>query len=324
MLASEMSSEPRAAARTFTDADQLSATLRSGQGKYRILGRGVFRAESTIVALGRVTIQCARESLARVAYHAMEAGKVGVLGWPAGGALPVVRGMRMRSGELLSLGADMESYHRTSGGNDYVSLLVDADELRRASIDLTGREMGLASGEVRRPSSRALAALQALIGDARRVARVAPEIFEAEEVRRSLEQSLLRALIGCLEDGAQRSETATNARRAQIMSRFEAVAEANAARPIHVLELCRRVGVAERTLRKCCQEHLGMSPHQYLLRRRIHLARNALLRGDPNAATVTSIATSHGFWELGRFAAHYRAMFGEPPSATLRRRAEFA
>lgn len=324
MLAAHMSSEPRVAARTFTDADQLLATLRSGQGKYKVLGRGVFRAESTIVELGRVTIQCAHETLARVAYHAMQPDKVGVLGWPAGGALPVVRGTRMRAGDLMSLGANMESYHRTSGTNDYVSLLLDADELRRVSIDLTGRELGIASGEVLRPSSRALAALQSLIEDARRVAHVAPEVFEADEARRALEQSLLHALIGCLEDGAQRSEPATSARRAQIMARFEAVVEANAARPMHLGELCRHLGVPERTLRKCCQEHLGMSPHRYLLRRRIHLARKALLRGNPNASTVTSIATSHGFWELGRFAVVYRAMFGELPSATLRRPAEFA
>ena len=81
----------------------------------------------------------------------------------------------------------------------------------------------------------------------------------------------------------------------------------------------------ERTLRKCTQQHLGMSPHQYLVLRRIHLARRALLRGDPGDATVTSIATNHGFWELGRFAVVYRSLFGESPSATLRRQqAEFA
>ncbi len=85
------------------------------------------------------------------------------------------------------------------------------------------------------------------------------------------------------------------------------------------------IGVPERTLRKCCQQHLGMSPHQYLLRRRIHLARRALVQGDPTSESVTSIATKHGFWELGRFAALYRSAFGEAPSATLRRQqAEFA
>ena len=51
----------------------------------------------------------------------------------------------------------------------------------------------------------------------------------------------------------------------------------------------------------------------------MHLARRALMLADPAAATVTAIATEHGFWELGRFSVEYRAPFGESPSASLHR-----
>jgi AraC family ethanolamine operon transcriptional activator len=51
----------------------------------------------------------------------------------------------------------------------------------------------------------------------------------------------------------------------------------------------------------------------------MNLARRALNRADAGKTTVTTIATAHGFGELGRFAVQYRKLFGERPSATLRR-----
>ena len=62
-----------------------------------------------------------------------------------------------------------------------------------------------------------------------------------------------------------------------------------------------------------------MSPKRYLLLRRMGLARRALSHANPDATSVTAIGTRYGFWELGRFAVEYQALFGEPPSATLRR-----
>jgi AraC-like DNA-binding protein len=51
----------------------------------------------------------------------------------------------------------------------------------------------------------------------------------------------------------------------------------------------------------------------------MHLARRALRDAHSASTTVTEIATAHGFWELGRFAVEYRAVFEELPSTTLRR-----
>jgi AraC-like DNA-binding protein len=48
------------------------------------------------------------------------------------------------------------------------------------------------------------------------------------------------------------------------------------------------------------------------------LGHRALWRGGPDAS-VSEVARRYGFRHLGRFAASYRALFGELPSATLRR-----
>jgi AraC-like DNA-binding protein len=90
-------------------------------------------------------------------------------------------------------------------------------------------------------------------------------------------------------------------------------------RMLSLVDVCARIGVAERTLRACCHDFLGLGPSRYLMLRRMSLARLALRTGDPAATRVTDIALSYGFAELGRFAVAYKALFGESPSATLRR-----
>ena len=104
-----------------------------------------------------------------------------------------------------------------------------------------------------------------------------------------------------------------------IMRRFRRVVEENPDQPLYVPELCKVIGVSERTLRVCCQEQLRLGPKRYLLLRRLHLARQALRTRSADATTVTEIATRYGFWHFGRFAGEYQSLFGEPPSSTLHR-----
>ena len=45
----------------------------------------------------------------------------------------------------------------------------------------------------------------------------------------------------------------------------------------------------------------------------------ALRSENPGAATVAEVARQYGVRHLGRFAANYRALYGELPSTTFRR-----
>jgi transcriptional regulator GlxA family with amidase domain len=101
------------------------------------------------------------------------------------------------------------------------------------------------------------------------------------------------------------------------MRRFRNVVEENPEEPLYIPDICRAIRVSERTLRICCHEHLGMGPKRYLVLRRMNLVRRTLRQSAPDATSVTDTATRYGFWQLGRFAVEYQALFGEAPSATL-------
>ena len=63
-----------------------------------------------------------------------------------------------------------------------------------------------------------------------------------------------------------------------------------------------------------------MSPSSYLRLRRLQQMNRALRSGNQDAAGVAEIARRYGVRDLGRFAVSYRALYGELPSDTLRRR----
>jgi len=62
-----------------------------------------------------------------------------------------------------------------------------------------------------------------------------------------------------------------------------------------------------------------MSPSGYLRLHRMQQVHRALRSGNPDAASVEEVARRCGVRDLGRFAAKYRGLYGELPSANLRR-----
>lgn len=64
---------------------------------------------------------------------------------------------------------------------------------------------------------------------------------------------------------------------------------------------------------------VGLPPGSYFRLKRMSLARQALLRGEPARCLVKQVALEFGFNHLGRFSDVYRRLYGEYPSETLRR-----
>jgi AraC-like DNA-binding protein len=155
-----------------------------------------------------------------------------------------------------------------------------------------------------------------------RLAEARRKIAKFPEVARALEQEMLHAIVHCVAGGHDAGETLNaRSRHAAVMVRFEDTLNKLAYEydEPSMSRLCGEIGVAERTLRICCAEFLGISPKRYFLLRRLNKARTALQRANPSTTSVAEIARHLQFHEPGRFAVTYRTTFGESPSVTLYR-----
>src|SRR5262249_6874935 len=109
----------------------------------------------------------------------------------------------------------------------------------------------------------------------------------------------------------------TTRRYRQIVDRFEEVARAHLGEPRTVPDICATLAVGQRTLARAVRAVRGTTPARHLHGLALAEARAALQ--DPATTSVRQVAVRCGFREFGRFAADYRAAFGENPSETLRR-----
>jgi len=136
--------------------------------------------------------------------------------------------------------------------------------------------------------------------------------------RATLERSLLDAFARAV-TSADPAATQDRAKlpATRLVRQCEEYLESHLHLPVYIAELCTLTGASERTLRNAFHTVYGVGPTRYLVQRRLAMARHALKHAQPGD-TVTAIATRNGLWDLGRFAADYRTLYGEPPSATLR------
>lgn len=111
-----------------------------------------------------------------------------------------------------------------------------------------------------------------------------------------------------------RPKTAT---RRKALQRGREFIEANIREPLTISEICKAIGVCDRTLEYAFKEYFGVSPKFYLNARRLHLLRSEL-RSATRETQVVDVANDLGFWHMGKLAADYRKLFGELPSSTLR------
>jgi AraC-like DNA-binding protein len=306
--------------RVLTIDDPLQCRTAFAGGDVEILptAKGIFQADITQVGLNRLRMSRFKLSLPQVSAVALDPRRTMISFLTEAGSLRYC-GTKISPGDIVINKPDA-AHHVAESGLSVGAMSLAVDELNAATEAVVGRELPKVLGNlVIRPDPALLSHLLKLHRVVAQLARDSPEVLDLPEVCRALEEQLVHLMVRCLAEGASIEIKMGERRHSAAVARFEEFLEANPGRAIYLTEICAAIGVAERTLRAACEEHLGMGPIRFLTLRRMHLVRRALLQADPSEATVTRIVTDQGFWELGRFSVAYRALFGESPSDTLRR-----
>jgi len=310
---------PGSVTSVFSEAQDFEAALRAeGGAGLLVTGRGAFRARLTQITLDRLRLASAEEEAARIAFFTVPASTV-LIWWLIGGsAAPQWGGIEQRAGDMLTLGPGQRVHSRTEGPCRWNAIRLPEEELLRYGRALCGTEFGAPPAlAVWRPVSAVMRQLAQLHRAAIRMAQARPGTLADVEAAHGLEQQLIHALIECLSPAPAQEEAPAARRHRRILAGFEDLLQAD---PFaRMAEICAALGVSDRLLRECCNEHLRMGPSQYLRLRRMQQVHRALRNESPDTARVSEVAERYGVRDLGRFASDYRAFYGELPSATLRR-----
>jgi AraC-like DNA-binding protein len=306
---------------TFTDPEAYQAAINPAQVELLVTAKGKYRGALTGIDLHGLSLQHGRESLPRVANATVKADRSALFFLASADQSPTHHSGRVVAfGEIVASAAGSMHHLRTEGPCHWATFSMTRHDLAAAGHALVGRDpIERSVTRYIRPRPPEMSRLLNLYQTAGQLSKITPHILAQHEAARALKHALVHAMVMCLSESTSVDMAWGTLRHTAIIARFEELLATNYDRPLHLAEICSAIGASERTLRVSCMEHLGVGPVRYLWLRRMHLARRALMLAVPGTATVTKIATDNGFWELGRFAVEYRALFGEAPSASLRR-----
>jgi AraC family transcriptional regulator of adaptative response / DNA-3-methyladenine glycosylase II len=145
-------------------------------------------------------------------------------------------------------------------------------------------------------------------------ARPKPENIRIFKSATAAEKAGYRPCLRCRPDlapGSQRWEgTGVSVARALRLM------DERAGEGLSVEELATALGMSDRHLRRLFLEHLGASPVEIMINRRLHLARQLI---GETRQPLTEIAFAAGFQSIRRFNEAFQELYHKPPSAFRRK-----
>jgi AraC-like DNA-binding protein len=302
----------------YTDLNEFQRALQPVNNEIVITGTGSFSARVVTLDLPRLRLHRVDETLAR-GWHVQMTDPQMAIGFAASPGSPMrYQGLALGPDGLALFTPTQPAWHTISGPSQLAIISLPRDQLTELGIALAGQPLMLSDTIAAQVPLKRMKRLQSMHAAAINLAEESPEIITDPNAVRGLEASLTEAMIACFASGRMRTDTASQRRRSLIIKRLRELEEANRDRTLYLTEVCKTIGVSQRTLTDICQDVLGVSPKRYLYLRRLHLVHRELRDTVLGRGQVTQIATKYGFWELGRFSVAYREVFGQLPSVTLR------
>ncbi len=307
--------------RSFTEPAEYAAAIQGVAAELSPSARGPFAAGFTRVRFNSLSLLRTKENQPRIAHLTPCFSPGFLISFQIESDATVYEsGVQRPQDSITQIAMDQPFIQRTDKSTNHGSLHLPSGVMESAGLTAAETEITPPrTHTIITPRPGAIAKLRELHRAVGLLAAESPDVLAHPEVARGLEQALIQAMVACLDASDNHKNTRTQRQHAAIMRRFFTALERDPSRPLYFLEIAQEIGVSVRCLSVCCREHLGMGAKRYLLLRRMHQARRALLIAEPGKTRVTDVATQYGFWEFGRFAVNYKSLFGESPSATLQR-----
>ena len=309
---------------------EISDPATAGQGIER-LDLDAVQLTSTPLRVRRVVV---RLEGGTVAYHSTNhrvrtrTKSQGLLAYVVFGprAKGTMNGLPIRPELMQAIEPQTEAAFVTDAGYESIAFLLPPEDIR-AHLRVRRREEDLRMPHGVETLQADPAMVRRLFDWGKRLVDAAarqPSLFnDRKDARAYVQAEMVEALLATL--GSSRAFEPTRAdqvlqSQTRVVKAAEDHALSHAEDQVHVTDLCRAAAVSERTLEYAFKGVMGLTPVAYLIRLRLHRARQALLAATQGSSTVSAVALDWGFWHFGEFSRAYKACFGELPSDTLRRR----
>ena len=293
--------------------DEFAASLSPRDALVTTLGTDDFSFDATSVRLGQVTVVTGRNSPLLV--QASVPPDVIWVVFPLCGAHVRINGRAWSPGLVTVHGAGAMHLGAAHSPAHWAVLMWRGEELEQILSRMpaiTGRGGGTATFTTDVAGWERAKALFKSIGE---VAASEPDVFDVDEARRSLRAQLRDTLFELLE-GASGSKKASLLRgsrgREQVIRALDNHLREHPNQVRTGADLARDLLIPEPRLRSALRATFGIGLSRYVLIHRLLALHAAVVDRGADLQTRRTLATAHGFWNLGILEREYSALFKQP------------